>query len=230
MAFSEVGAGTQRAQGTFDNLSTPGNVAFPGNVVSGSLLVVGGATWKADVAEVPVITDTLGTSYTVVNVLFGTNFRIFIARGLAPSSGANTVSVDHTAAHYFSYSIDEFSGPHATPLDVDGGSSTGTSTTPQDDILTVAADDLIIGVMGFSNFSNVTLAPGGSYTQIGEEEDNLNHVAHNMVFRIVTTPTTYTVDWTTGSSVSWIAQTMAFKPTVAAGGLKGNLSLLGVGQ
>jgi len=217
MAITEVGAGSQRAEVTASNVAS-GAVAFPANVGSGNLLIVAGVNWAAAVRTLS-ITDTLTTSYTQLTVDFGSVFKAFIAYGVSSSAGANTVTVEpNLGANYMSFAIDEFSGQHATPLDVDGGSSTGTDTAPQDALTTIAADDLLIGVMGFTDSASATtITPGGSYTQFGEEENNSANTASNEVLRIVTTAQSYTVDWTVNATRTWTAYTAAFKP--AAGGV-----------
>ena len=219
MPWAEVGAGSQRNQTSAASADST-TLVFPANVAADSLLVVAGACWAVAGAPASVaVTDTLTTAYTVLDVANVGNVRYFIARGLAPSAGACTVTVNPDgAASDFSFSIDEFSGSHATPLDVDGGSSTGTSTTPSDGITTVTADDLLIGVMTHVAVSSPTLTKGADYTQIGEIENNLTTQCHHAEFRIVTTAQAYTVDWTVGASVAWGCYTAAFKEAVAAAG------------
>lgn len=212
MAFTEVGAGSQRAT-KFVAASDSTTLAFPANVVANNLLVVAGSAFAATQPTSIVVSDSLSSSYTV---LYASGTRAFIAYALAASSGACTVTVNPqgTSAD-FSFSIDEFNANNAISLDVDGGVSSGTSTTPADDILTVTANDLLIGIMNHDSVDQI-LTPGTNYTQIGESEDNTGQEAHNAEFRIVTTATTYTVDWTVGASVAWNARTAAFKE--AAGG------------
>ena len=218
MAFAEVGGGTQRAGGSGAATDTA-TAVFPANVAADSLLIVAGAAWAALGAPASIaVTDTLATAYTVdlTAAVPGSNIRLFIARGLAPSAGACTVTVDPAGLVVdFSFSIDEFSGSHATPLDVDGGSSSGTDAAPADALTTLTANDLIIGVMA-QDGATKTLTPGADYTQIGENETNAAMQCHNAVFRIVTTAQAYTVDWTMASSSLWGAYTAAFREAAAA--------------
>lgn len=215
MAIAEVGSGSQRATAT--GATGDRTLSFPGNVTSGNLLILAGCGFTVGSADpAPTITDSIGTAYTVASAVVFTNGRLFIGYGVAPSSGANTVSVDWaTADTGSSFSIDEFSGQHATPLDVDGGSSTGTSTTPADSLTTLAANDLLIGVMAHDGSSGISITPTANYTQIGEEETN-TFQDHNAVFRIATSATSYTVDWTIGSSSPWGVYTLAFKEASGA--------------
>lgn len=217
--FTEVGSGSQRATATSSTSEVASlGVAFPANVTSGNLIIVGGNTWaSAGPASSISVTDTIGTTYTVVtSTIGGDKYLQFIAYGVTSSSGANTVTVDPNINTFIAFAIDEFSGQNATPLDVDGSSSTGTSTAPADSITTGVANALIIGVAFHDGSVANALDPTGSYTQIGEEEDNNVSVDFNLVYRIATTATSYTVDWTLGSSASWLAQTISFAPSVAS--------------
>lgn len=95
-AIAEVGGGSQRAAG--DSSATSLAVAYPGSVTSGNLLVACGAAYDSGGAPASVsVTDTRSTSYTVLSAASttgGDDVRIFIAYGVAPSSGANTVTMD----------------------------------------------------------------------------------------------------------------------------------------
>mgnify|MGYP001215696728 CR=1 FL=1 len=210
MAFAEVGSGSQRATARTSSTVASLNCAFPANVVSGNLLVVGGTTIGGNVT----VTDSLGTSYTVYQGTSG-GVTTFVAFGIAPSSGANTVTVTPTSTSYVSYSINEFSGEDATPYDDDSTPvAAGTSTTPSDALVTTAAGGLVVGVV--YKAGTATITPGSGYTTIGEEEDDNTYIAHSFIFQIVGAATTYNVDWTLGSSVAWVCLGVSFK--AAAGG------------
>lgn len=190
------------------------SLAYPGNVTAGDLLTVGGNTHDVSGATGYSITDTVGTNYTVYTctALTGSpDATPFLAIGIAPSTGANTVTVNPTLdsnADQIVFGIGEFSGTATVSLlDVDGGSSTGTSTTPSDGLTTVTANALILGVVGFQTSTSVT--PGGSHTQIAENQSALN--GFNLAYRIATTAQAYTVDWTLGASQAWSACTIAVK-------------------
>ena len=213
MAIGEVGVGSQRA--TVVNEETdPLTLAFPANVKSGSLLIAAGSARKLGESPMAiVVTDTLGTTYTVFTAAPDANITLFLAYGISTSAGADTVTVNPAPVltSYISFSIDEFSGVDASnPLDVDGGSSTGTSTSPQDSLTTTKANSLLVGVMLFSDQANETITPGATYTQIGEEQDGSLHAVHNAEFRIASSVQAYVVDWSLGSSRPWMAYTAAF--------------------
>lgn len=217
MAIAEVGGGTQRA--TVEFAGAPGTLAFPANVASGSLLIVAGGCYQGSAAPTAVVvTDTRSTSYTtILGAVLSGQSRGFLAYGISPSAGACTVTVNpEGTSDTGSFSIDEFSGVVDPPLDVDGGSTTGTSTTPADALTTVTANDLLIGVM--IHFSADTALAPTSGTQIGEIESNANQ-CHAASFQVVTTAQAYTVSWSAGASVVWAATTAAFKEVAGGGGL-----------
>lgn len=216
MAWAEVGSGSQRATtegGAFDTLQ----LAYPGNVTSGNLLSVTGATWTSADSHTVAVSNTRSTSYTVVSPVDGPDkFQDLIAYGFAPSGGACTVTIDPNAAGaYGSFSIDEFSGGDSgTPLDVDGGSSQGTSTSPSDGITTTTDGALILGTMVHAG-GTTSITPGANYTQIGEIESASN-TPHSGVFRIAGAAGAYTVDWTLGASSAWLVRTIALRAAAGA--------------
>lgn len=208
--IAEVGSGTQRAKTAISSPADSQGLAFPGSVTSGNLITAGGV-YSGGPSATAVVTSTCSSGLTVQYGPETAGAFTFVAYGLATSSGACTVTVNPSeGSNYISFAIDEFSGVNSTPLDVDGGSSTGTSTTPSDGITTVAANSLIIGVVNWDGQRTVT--PSGSYTTIQEEEDYSSYYTFSMVFRIATTATAYTVDWTLDTSALWATKTTSFKP------------------
>lgn len=220
MANAEVGAGSQRAS-TFANGVNSLDLAYPGNVASGNLLVCAGQAYNSSTGPTSVaVTDSIGTTYTVKSFAPSSgapNERIWIAYGIAPSSGANTVTVNPSnASDDLSFSIDEFSGVDTTtPLDVDGSYTQGTGTTASDSITTTVDGALIVGVMGYDG-STVTLSPGSGWTEIGEHEDNTTDEAHAAAFQIVGAAGSYTASWTLGALRVWQAMTLSFKPSAGS--------------
>lgn len=216
-AFSESGGGSQRASVATSSAIDSQPLAFPGNVTSGCLLVVAGATFDGTPSTTITVTDSVGTSYTTLLGNDGVQTVAFVARGLAAASGANTVTVDpNDTSAFISFAIDEFCGPDATPLDTDGGQSTGTGTAVSDSLVTVAAGALVVGVMAHTTAGTPSITPDSGWTQVGENEDNSCCQSFSMIFQIVTTATTYTPSWTMGSSVNWIARSISFEPAATA--------------
>lgn len=215
MAITEVGAGSQRATVAGSSGEDFTTVAFPGNVTAGNLLICAGAVFQAVAPASIAVTDSQATSYTVLSSAVGVNTRVFLAYGVAGGSGANTVTINPDGTgNFISAAIDEFAGTHTAPLDVDAGVNIATSTTPTIDITTGTNDALIVGVVDLRYGGGThTITPGGSYTQIGEAENADFNMTYNAVFRVVTTPQLYTVDWVTSDSVEWGAYAASFKPT-----------------
>jgi hypothetical protein len=216
MSITEVGS--QRA--TFTSLGVQVDSlagAYPNNVTAGDFLVCGGQAFESGPPSSITVTDTLGTTYTVLSYSPNSVERLWIAYGIAPSSGANTVTANPSgSAAYMSFSIDAFAGVNTTtPLSVDGGNSTGTGTAVADSITTATANELIIGCMGYDG-GNTTVAPGGSWTEIGQYVDNATGEIHALLFGIVTTAQAYSVDWTLGASRVWQCITASFKAAPAA--------------
>ncbi|HEY7648940.1 MAG TPA: chitobiase/beta-hexosaminidase C-terminal domain-containing protein [Methylomirabilota bacterium] len=209
----------RRAKGQVDD-GTAATAAFPGAVTAGNLLVVAGAEWRDNGGTtITAIQDTLNTAYTRREFVSTSdpNYRLFIAFGRAPVSGANSVTVTTAAAAYTSFGIDEFSGiQDAASLETDGGGvSGGPSTTPSAPI-TTGSNALILGTMTFHVLAIVPANPdlGMGYTQIAEEENNSatnGHTSFNAEFKIVTTAGTYPVSWILGTSSEWDIYRVSFR-------------------
>lgn len=210
-AFAEVGSGTQRVSATAADFDST-TIIYPGNVTSGNLLICTGIVWQSTPWSSITITDTRTSTWTVLGGTSISSYKTFIAYAKAPSTGANTVTIDpNGVGNWWSGSCDEFSGNEATNLlDVDGGSSTGSGTTPSDSITTANANALIIGVFTQSSGGTHALTAGGSYTTFGETESAAN-APHHAEFRIATSAQAYTVDGTVVVSVDWQMQTASFQ-------------------
>jgi hypothetical protein len=110
---------------------------------------------------------------------------------------------------------------------VDGGSTIGSGNAPTDSLTTLTANALVIGAL--TTNSGPVMTPNVSYTEIGQIQSATN-TPHSAVFRVVTTATSYSVDWGLDQIPNWGVQTAAFKEVAAppAGGCQ-SLNLLGVG-
>lgn len=60
------------------------------------------------------------------------------------------------------------------------------------------------------NAAVVTVTPDGAFTQIGEDEDGVNRVIQNLMYRIVPQGTTESGSWTLGTSGTWAALIVGF--------------------
>jgi hypothetical protein len=191
-------------------------LAFPGSVTAGNLLVIAGFTGGAGSSVA--VSDSRSTSYTVASSVVSGGFQIFIAWGVAATTGGCTVTVDPagTTAR-LSFVIDEFTGQHATPLDVNGGVATGSDASPTINITPLVADDLIVGIMAQTSGTTLTLTPGAGYTQIAETEDSAN-LPINGHFQVTAATTATAVNWTMSGSGAWATYAVAFKAAVTVTG------------
>lgn len=210
----------QSTTGTTANYAST-TLAHVSNVVSGNLLICTGAVWNGTSTTAVVVTDSVGTSYTTIlgAVCAGTPNKSWIAYGMAAASGANTVTIDpDVAGAYSSHTVAEFSGVDATPLDIDGGNATGASTTASDDVTTIAADTVVIGVMSQGSGGNHALTEdtAGGWTLLGENE-NASNAPVASAYQIFTSAGAKTASWTIAASVGWCAQTASFEGSVAVG-------------
>lgn len=208
-------------------------LAFTSNVTSGNLLTCTGAVWNGASTTSIVVTDTVGTTYTVYlgAATGGVPNKPWIAYGIAAGSGANTVTIDpDVAGAYSSQTIAEWSDIDATPLDVNGGNSTGSSTTPSDGITTSATDTVVIGVMTHGGSATIAPDTGGGWTQLGEIESSANCPSATE-YQIFSSAGAKTASWTLGGSLSWCAMTASFKQAAAGGGggTVHRVLLLGIG-
>ena len=215
--FAEVGSGSQRASAFSTTAVATKDFVFPGDVTIGDLLIFGGGLYAGDGnPRFSSITSTRSADLSIIlsSTIFTGRCRSFLAYAIATSSGACTITANLTSdgatAAYVSGAIDEFSNPNATPLDADGGSSTGTSTTPSDGVTSSVSNALVVGVT--VPVSAVSITPDGGWTTIGEEDSNPDPVYFNLAFQIVGGAATYTPAWTFSGSSEWVAQAIAFKP------------------
>src|SRR5882724_799477 len=97
----------------------PETLAYGSNVTVGSLLTCLWAHGNGSGVTVVGITDTVGSSWSVLQVaddgVNGLHIELWYA--VAAASGANTVSVDQSAATPGQLAIMEHSGVKAAPLD-----------------------------------------------------------------------------------------------------------------
>lgn len=155
----------------------------------------------------------------------GDQYRTYITRLVAPSTGANTVSVtiNATAFDLVGGAV-TFTGVHqTTPLGT-CATATGNSTTPSV-TPTVASDEVAIDAVMAADPSNLTVgsgqtqrwndtgifvAKGGGSTEPGPNP---------------------TMSWTT-SSVEWVIAAVGIKPASgsAPSGPAGRINLMGVGK
>lgn len=203
-------------------------VAYPANVTSGNLLCVGGSAYTGTTAQTMAVTDTRSTSYTVYladNFSNGSQFA-FIACGKAPSSGSNTVTLTPSISSYIDAAITEFTGQDQTSfLDVDGSQTSNDTTTTSGvasiTFSTVASNALVLGAMTHATPASISITEDGTYTKVGEQEDNSCCSAFSFIFKIVSGSGSQTPSWTIGntSGYQWYVYAISVKPAIAAAGV-----------
>lgn len=224
MAIAEVAGRRATGRGVGAVFATP----FPGNVTSGNLLVVAGTigsensfTGGGSPAGVTItVTDTRGTVYSVVRgSVIGVNVfqrQTFIAYGLAPSSGANTVTITLSNPCSIGYAIDEFSGNHASSPFHNSSAVTASGATPRTGtIFPSVSNVMLVGVMAHSA-PTTPLTPNAGVTEIGEWETNggsadNNNSAFNAAFRVFSGTGSFFLSWTT-AFIPWGSLVVAFRP------------------
>lgn len=210
MAIAEVSG--QRATSAAQNNVDSVGLAFPLNVTAGNLLVVMGG--QDDAGGPTAVTDSQGNTYTV----FQSGAGGFIAIAVAGSSGACTVTVNpDTTSTDFSFTINEYSGQHATPLHVDDGETTGTDISPTATLTTTVDACLILAVMSHSGADTAIVPPAGSFTEIGQEPTGgVTGDPHSAVHQLGAAIGDVTPLWILSASRTWSVYMLAIKPAVAA--------------
>lgn len=205
---------------------TSATCAFPSNVTAGNVIAACGAVWNGNNMTGQAITDSVSTNYAEVlgSTSSGTPNKTWIAYGVVPSSGANTVTQTPAGgvSWYSSWGIVELSGVDTSvPLDVDGGNSTGTSTSPSDGITTSAADAIVLACISHGGGTiSITHDSGGGWSSLGEIESTGN-APYAWEYQIFSSAGAKTAGFSLGSSVAWTIQTLSLKQ--ASGSIPLNL-------
>lgn len=195
-------------------------LAYTSNVTAGDLVGTCGALWNGNSLTSIAMSDSVGTSYTVILgtiVTGGVPIKTYIAYGLAGGTGVNTVTINPNGTGWYgSHAVFEFSGVNSSPLDIDGGTSSGTSTTPSDGFTTTATNTVGIGVVTHGNSGTISITEdsGGGWSLVGEVE-NYSNAPMSCEYQIFSSSGAKSAGWTLGSSQSWVAQTVGFKEATA---------------
>ena len=223
---------------TASNFTTT-TCVFPGNVTAGNVIVACGANWNGNNMSGQAVTDSVSTNYAeVVGSVTpsGVPIKTWFAYGVVPSSGANTLTQQPAGGvgWYGSWGIMELSGVDtSTPLDVDGLSSTGVSTSASDGITTSAADAIVLACVTHGNSGTISIThdSGGGWTSIGEVE-NYSNAPYAWEYQIFSSAGAKTASFALGSSVGWSIQTISLKQASGGGSPPPPPSrlLLGIGK
>ncbi|MCS6290352.1 MAG: hypothetical protein H8K10_15460 [Nitrospira sp.] len=194
---------------------------FPSNVTPGNVVAACGAIWNGGNMTGQALTDTVLTDYTEVvgvNPPAGTPNKTWIAYGVVPSSGANTVTQAPAGGTgwFGSWGIVELSGVDtSSPIDVDGLNLTGNSTAPSDSITTSAADAIVLACMSHGGGAiTITADTGGGWTALGEIEGTSN-APYAWEYQIFSSAGAKTAYFAIGASVGWTVQTLSLKQSSA---------------
>lgn len=136
----------------------------------------------------------------------------------AVMSGSPTDAIVVTpggGGNYISYSVEEWSGLTASPLDQTTNNAAGTSASPSVTTPTLSqANELIYGVV-FSQTSgvgpDVITNPSSPWSASFNESDGSSHQPGAGAYRTVSATTAVTATWTLNQSQAWIAVAATFK-------------------
>lgn len=195
------------------------SVVLSSNSTAGNLLVgIASGEGVTCVTATPTVTDSRGTSYSVVLKQLGTGAEVQWAfYGFAATSGANTVVIDWTATHSCvrggSY-VAEYSGI-ASPIDQSKSAGEAVGSTAADSgamSATTNADDLLFcGVAAFAISKTFTAGKydaTNSYTIRAQQATVDSTVVGDAV---VSSTGVYHCRMTISASSQWAAHALAFK-------------------
>jgi hypothetical protein len=138
-------------QSAIKNDPSGGNVPYNDNVTSGNLLA-GCVTWY-NAGLTLAVSDTLGTSYSYSSVVTvgATQHYVQMWYGVAPSSGANTVTVGGLTGAHLNAGVAEFTNISGT-LDTSGSNNSGASPTSMTvSVTTTVNGDLLLPCAALSD-------------------------------------------------------------------------------
>lgn len=196
--------------------------AFASNVVAGSLIWVG----IVKNSQQPVageVTDGQSNTYTQDTVSAG-GFYSAIYTAVAGSSGALTVTYTSELSDFVSIAIAEFSPGSdtwsttaANRRDGTPVSASGNDAAPASGNITTTTANVTVGVMT-QNEGSTSITPGGSYTQIYENENVTNSMPISAEYKLNASSGTENATWSMGATRLWRASAAAYKVTVSGGG------------
>jgi len=203
-----------RIQGVATNQSGTG--VFGSNVVAGNLLVVD-IFIESVGATVASITDTLGTVY-VAATGYGTLTGIGVCItyiGLAPSSGANTVSITSSAGvinNLITEMHEDSTGP-STTVDVLGTVAGGNSTTPTSNSITTTTSGALLWGTVLNQLVNYSSGLTAGWTHPANADSTFNEIFDNFEsLANAASPGSYSFTTTYAGSAPWVVQIFAIKP------------------
>jgi hypothetical protein len=177
-------------------------------VTSGNLLLV---AYKSESAITGVtISDTLGTPYTLVASISGQPNNMNIYAGIAPASGANTVTIGGAPNNFDRLALMEAFGVGAT-VDATANSYNGSSPYSLPITTTNATDFIFAAVAGYHNVNVFTFSAPFTLNSQSNGAD-ANAIGHYITSAAGTF--TLTVTLTAGAADNQPAILVAFKTAV----------------
>src|SRR5258706_2043209 len=198
LTFGSPAVAVVQAASTTGTGSTTLAKAFASSVTKNNLLVVGVSSYAGNAFASPAITDTLGSTWSLVVVrnpgTAGTPSLAGMYYAVAPSTGPDTVTVHMTGTNNLHLHIYEVSGLlTSSVLDQFGSNfqSSATAATVSTSAATAAANEFVFAYFGRDNGSG-TWTAGAGY---GNTQSSPNVVAATDAFseaKIVSTTVTQT--------------------------------------
>lgn len=217
MAWTRVQSRNNGGSGDAPNAAQPYN----SNVVAGNLLVMSTGLNNSPIStSIASVTDTVGTVYSQVAFVAGpSSLGIAVWAGVAPASGANTVTVTFNGNRGTWMNIYEYSGsPNTVTVDA-VATNTGSSTLPDSGSATTSANgDLIFG--SALELAVVTNTAGTAITFTKGQENQATFTFVNED-GVQTTAGSVHADWGAITSVAWSAAMVAFSPLSAIPSIPG---------
>lgn len=224
LLISVLGVGAQTYDTGSANTNTGGGtsvaVAMGVNATSGHLIGVCVSISNGAAYNAPTLTDTQGTSYTkqyLLSNIQSLSGYLEFWWGLAPSSGANTVTWASTSAVALSrIGVASWGGIAASPLDQTVTSATGTASTAittGSTGTTAQANELALSCLYKFNTAP-TLTAGSGYTSRAKVDTIRD--GFMLQEKILTSTGTVVGDGTASSNTSWGAMVATFKAATTA--------------
>lgn len=197
-------------------------VAFGSNVTLGNCIIVG--AYCGGNSNTCTITDTRSNSYTStlaqINQVTDVH-QIFLHAAYNISGGADTVTATFggTPGNDMWIGVWEWSGLALSAAFDKSSTATGTGTAVDsgNTATTSQADELLVGIIGFSGVG-LTATPGASYTERLEIVNPSPHLAGYLEDRVVSATGAYNATCTPDASHNWSAIIGTFKAAAVAAG------------
>lgn len=190
-------------------------------VPAGAMIVLEIANHNSAAVVPSSVTDSAGNTYTLISAINSSAVSETLAYALnatALASGSTiTITFPSTRnAAAAAYSVTGIAT--ASAVDQQASNTTGSSATPSvgPTSATTQADELVIGLFGYSN--SRTFTPGSGYTALATVESTGTVRGTTGEYKIVSATGTQTPDGTFSSSTSFAGLVVTFKAAAAGGG------------